>query len=88
MHLQSRQGWVLLKQQLRKLLQLITVQPPAAGKTYDQPLSLCVCVYACVPLCRLGIVSASCRRFDLAAGYCVSVCSECHINIPLKVQGN
>lgn len=47
MYLQSRQGRVLLKQQLRKLLQLITVQPPAAGKTYDQPVSLCVSVRVC-----------------------------------------
>lgn len=92
--LQSRQSRVLLKQQLRKLLQLITVQPPAAGKTYDQPVSLYVCVCVCVHLhvclrvCRLWIISASCLRIGLATGYCVSVCPECHINIHLKVQAN
>lgn len=47
MDLQSGEGRVLLEEQLRKLLQLITVQPPAAGKTYDQPLSLCVFLCMC-----------------------------------------
>lgn len=48
MYLQTRQRGVLLEQQLWKLLQLITVQPPAAGKTYDQMASLCVSVCPCV----------------------------------------
>lgn len=51
MYLQSRQARVLLKQQLRKLLQLITVQPPAARKTYDQPVIVCVCLCMCVLEC-------------------------------------
>lgn len=33
--LQSGEGRILLEEQLRKLLQLITVQPPAAKTTHD-----------------------------------------------------
>lgn len=50
MYSQSGQRGVLLEQQLWKLLQLVPVQPPAAGKTSDQPTSPCVCgsVRVCV----------------------------------------
>lgn len=66
MYLQARQRGVLLEQQLWKLLQLITVQPPAAGKTYDQMAGLS----ARVPSHSLGIGSVV--ELAPATGYCVS----------------
>lgn len=50
MDLQSGESRVLLEEQLRKLLQLIAVQPPAAEKTYDQLLSFVCALCASLPV--------------------------------------
>lgn len=90
MDLQSGEGRVLLEEQLRKLLQLITVQPPVAEKTYDQLLSS-VCPCTCVSLRRPGMIfgklAVDSARLGSAVGYCASVRSERHINIPTPSSG-